>query len=97
MAGLLRKAIGIFLIIFGVILLAVFIIDDITVIGIFNNIIPITLIGYGVVTAFPFVKLPLGGRGIWRTVSKYLGWAIVGLVVAFVLALVLPTLLQLVW
>lgn len=94
MAGLLRKAIGIFLIIFGVILLAVFILDDITVIGIFNNIIPITLIGYGVTTAFPFIKLPIRGRGFWRAVSKWLVWIIIGLVAAFVIMITLPMVLQ---
>ena len=91
MAGILRKTVGILLIIFGVILLILFVMDDFTLIGVFNNIIPITLIGYGVKTAFPFVKLPLGlGGGLWKKVSKFLLYIILGIIVGFIVLLMLP-------
>ncbi len=57
-AGCVQKLTGLFIIFVGVILLIIFIADDFTVIGIIDNIIPITVIAIGVKIAFPGVRLP---------------------------------------
>lgn len=57
-AGCVQKLTGLFVIFVGVILLIVFMADDITIIGIVDNIIPITIIAIGVKIAFPGVRLP---------------------------------------
>jgi hypothetical protein len=61
--GCIQRLVGLFVIIIGIILLFIFILDDITIIGIVDNIIPIGVIVLGVSLAFPEVKLPkIGNR-----------------------------------
>ena len=61
-AGCLQRLAGLFVILIGIIMLLIFMIDDITIIGIIDNIIPIFVIALGVKMAFPSVKIPKIGK-----------------------------------
>jgi len=62
--GWLLRLVGVVLIIVGVILFAVLLVDDITIIGILDNLIAVPFIAFGFRLAFPNIRLPgfLGGR-----------------------------------
>jgi hypothetical protein len=57
-AGCLQKLIGIGIIIVGVAVWAALFVDNITIIGIVNDIIPLSIVLLGVSIAFPEVRLP---------------------------------------
>ena len=60
--GCIQRLTGLFIILVGVILLILFIADDVTIIGIIDNIIPIGVIAIGVKIAFPNITLPKIGK-----------------------------------
>lgn len=60
--GCLQRLAGLFVILIGVIMLLIFMVDDITIIGIVDNIIPIFVIILGVKMAFPSVRIPKIGK-----------------------------------
>ncbi|MDO8056037.1 MAG: hypothetical protein Q6361_04185 [Candidatus Hermodarchaeota archaeon] len=56
MAGILSKVIGVCIMILGVILLVIFMLDDFTIIGIIDNLLPIGIIVFG--AGMTGLKLP---------------------------------------
>jgi hypothetical protein len=56
--GCIQRLAGLFVIFVGIIMLFIFILDDVTIIGIVDNVIPIGVIVIGVKIAFPQLRLP---------------------------------------
>jgi hypothetical protein len=54
--GMLRKVLGVIIMIIGIILLAIFMLDDFTIIGIIDDLIPIGIILFG--AGMAGLKLP---------------------------------------
>lgn len=54
--GFLRKALGVIIMIIGIILLVIFMLDDFTIIGIIDNVLPIGIIIFG--AGMAGLKLP---------------------------------------